>query len=126
MDNRGSTLIIAKPGRVRDCLQRALGAITAVQVAGEPDDVSSALAILAKHQPGLVLLYSDQPGDECWATTLRQIKTDSPNTSCLVLADNVREQQAAKAGGADGALLKCTRATELFATIERLLPREAS
>ncbi len=125
MENRVSTLIIAKPGRVRDCLQKALGAITSVEVVGQPGNGSSARAIIARHQPALVLLYSDQPGDESWVTTLRQIKTDWPQTSCLVLADNVREQQAAKAGGADGALLKCTRARELFATVERLLPRGA-
>ncbi len=124
MEDRVSTLIIAKPGRDRDCLRRALGAITSVEAVEESDDGSSALAILAKHQPSLVLLVTDPSGNGTWLSTIQKIRADWPRISCLVLADNGQQQEAAKAGGADGALLKCTRAADLFSTVERLLPRE--
>lgn len=124
MKDRIPTFIVAKPGWMRDCLQTALGAITSVEVIGQTDDGSLALTMLAKHQPALVLLYTDLPEEGSWLTIVKQIKANWPQTCCLVLVDNAQEQQAATAAGADGALFRCIPASRLFATIERLLPRE--
>ena len=124
MKDRIPTFVIAKPGCVRDCLQTTLGAIASVEVIWQTGDIPSTLAMLAEHQPALVLLYTDLPKGESWVTILRQIKTDWLQTPCLVLANNAQEQQAARAAGADGALFKGIPASRLFATIERLLPRE--
>lgn len=126
MKDRIPTFVIAKPGCVRDCLQTTLGAITSVEVIWQTGDVPSTLSVLANHQPALVILYTDLPEGESWVTILRQIKTDWPQTPCLVLANNAQEQHAARAAGADGALFKGIPASRLFATIERLLPRETT
>jgi len=124
MQDRIPTFVIAKPGCERDCLQTALRAIPSVGVIWQAGDISSTLATLAKNQPALVLLYTDLPEGESWVTILGRIKTEWPQTLCLVLANDCKEQQAARAAGADGALYKGIPASRLFTTIERLLPQE--
>ncbi len=52
----------------------------------------------------------------------KQIKAQQPETRCLVLADNVHQQQAVTdAAGANGALLKGFSTAMLFAAIQQVL-----
>ena len=122
MKGYAPVLIVAKPGRVRDGLQALLAAISQTEIVGPADDGPSALRMITEHHPVLVLLDADLPDDGA-PTVLGRIKSEWPQIRCIVLADNVRQQQAAQAAGADSVLIKGFPAAQLFATIKRLIPR---
>lgn len=123
MKGRVLALIVARPGRMRDGLRALLRAMPQIEIVDEADDSPSALRMITKHHPALLLLDSDLPGDEV-STELGRIKTEEPQIRCIVLADNPQQQQVANAAGADGVLLKGFPAAKLFETIERLFPRQ--
>jgi len=119
-----STLVAARPGRVRDGLQALLAAIPQIEMIGQADDGASALKSVVEHRPALVLLDTNLPGNEAWVV-LRQIKAQWPQARCLIMSDSGQQRRAAKAAGADGMLLKGFLAAELVATIKelKLLPQ---
>ncbi len=123
MNNRAPTLIVVRPGRMRDSLRALLRAIPQVRVIGQVEDGPSAQKMLIKHCPALVLLASNLPGDEAWGV-LRQTKAEQPQARCLVLADTIHQQWMAEAAGADSVLLAGFPAAKFFATIENLLSRQ--
>jgi DNA-binding NarL/FixJ family response regulator len=53
---------------------------------------------------------------------LETIKVKAPHTRCLVLTGNTRQEQAARAAGADNILPKRFTTATLFAAIADLLP----
>lgn len=120
------TLIVARPGRMRDGLQALLAAMPQVERINLADDSTAALEMISGQQPTLVLLDSNPLNDGQVWTALEQIKALHPQTRCLVLVDNGRQEQRAQATGADGVLVKGFSTAELFAAIEKLLshPRE--
>jgi len=120
MKNHTPALIVARPGRVRDGLQALLTTVPQIGTVDLADDGPSALRMVRRRHPALVLLDINLHDDEV-STLLRQIKARWPQTRCLVLADSVRLQQMARDAGADSVLLKGFPAAQLFATIEGLL-----
>jgi len=119
----GSVLIVARPGPLSDGLRAVLASIPRAEVADDlVDEALSLLKAVRQHRPAIVLLDFDllrRDGPE----SLQQIKALSPETRCIVLADSVHEQQAAKDAGVDATLLKGSLPATLIATIERLLPQ---
>ena len=122
MDNSVLALIVAHPGPVRDGLRALLTAIPQVESLKEVDDASSALRIVEKHRPALVLMSADLSGDEVW-NLLRQIKTEWPQTRSILLVNGVQQQRLAQAAGADGILFEGSPASKLSTTIKNLLPQ---
>ncbi|MDY7076606.1 MAG: response regulator [Chloroflexota bacterium] len=120
VENNTPVLIVSRPGRVRDGLQALLTAMPQIGAVDLVDDGLSVLNVATKRRPALVLLDTHTPSDEIH-TTLRNIKTMWPQTPCIVLASNGRQQRDARAAGADGVLLKGYPATQLFAIVEGLL-----
>ncbi len=116
------TLIVARPGRMRDSLQSLLAAAPLIDEIDQADDGASALRILERC-PTLVLLDTNLPGGQVWEV-LAQIRAQQPHTRCLVLADSARQRQMAWASGADDVLLKGFQTAELFAAIEKVLSKE--
>ena len=114
-----STLVAARPGRVRDGLQALLAAIPQIEMIGQADDGASALKSVVEHRPALVLLDTNLPGNEAWVV-LRQIKAQWPQARCLIMSDSGQQRRAAKAAGADGMLLKGFLAAELLTAIREL------
>jgi DNA-binding NarL/FixJ family response regulator len=112
-------LIAATPGRIRDSWQALLKAIPRINTIELADDQPSALQIVADHQPGLVLL--DSKIIDNLPDILRQIKSVSPQTHCIVLADTLEQQWLAKNAGADSVLLAGTPAEMFFAVVEGVL-----
>ena len=94
--------------------------IQAVLVA---EETSAALRMIADHRPALDLLDMVLPGNGA-GTVLKEIRTRWPLTRCIVLADDVQQQQESEAAGADAVLIKGFPAAKLVATIEGLLSRE--
>ena len=76
--------------------------------------------MIDEHRPALVLVDMGLLGDDA-QMILKQIKTGWPLTRCIVLADDVRQQQDAQVVGVDVVLIKGFLPTELIAAIEELL-----
>lgn len=114
------TLIVARPGRLRDALRALLNTLPRLQIVGQADDGPSALKMLSERQPTLVLLDSTLPDDEIKAL-LSQVKAHRLQPRCIVLAENPEQQQAGKNAGADEVLLKGYPVAKLLANLERLL-----
>ena len=115
-----SVLIAAQPGPLRDALQAMLTMMPQIETINQVDDALSVLRVNAEHHPALVLLDVNLSGNEA-STVVREIKGSDSPSRCLVLADNVQQQQEAQAAGADVALLKGFPAAKLFETIKELL-----
>jgi DNA-binding NarL/FixJ family response regulator len=113
-------LILAKPGPLRDSLRAFLLTLPQVKEVRFVNDAPSALEVVSEINPDLVLIDADLSGGEA-LTAVRRIRGDDPHSRCLVLADDMQQQRDAAAAGADVALLKGCRATELFDAIEKLL-----
>lgn len=119
MSNETAALIVAKPTRFRDGLRALLRAMPQIEVVVQADNFSAALRIVAERAPAFILLDSSLLSDQ--VEIIRQTKIHSPRTYCIVLADNVKQQQLAWANGADEVLLAGFSAPKLFASIEKLL-----
>lgn len=120
MKRRAQILIVARPSPLRDGLRALLTTMPQIEIIGPVDDAPSALKMVTEQRPAVVVLNPNLAGDEVW-TVLRGIKAEGTQTRCIILADNIQQQQVAKAAGADYALLKGFAATRLLRTIESLL-----
>ena len=125
MDRNRVVLLAAARGPLHDALQAALGAIPQVTLTEHAGDMASVLGRVAESCPSLVVLDDSLPGDAT-LLLLRQIKSVSPATRCLVLTDDVRRLSIATSNGADAVMLQGTPPTELFETIEHLLDRHGA
>ncbi len=113
--------IVAKAGRRRDSLRAMLEAVPhQLEIIGQADDGSAALKMIADHHPALVLLDSNLPDDKVW-TVLQQIKTEWSQIRCLVLVDNIQQEQAALVAHADRVLVNGFSLAKFLSTMEELL-----
>jgi DNA-binding NarL/FixJ family response regulator len=119
--NQVSALITARPGPLREGLQALMIAMPQIGTVHEADDVRSAMQMGLEYQPVLVLLDADLAGGETWLA-VRRARARWPQSRCVFLANDVQEQQAAEAAGADAALLKGFPAARLVAVLVSLLP----
>jgi DNA-binding NarL/FixJ family response regulator len=116
-------LIATRPGPLQNGLVALMTTMPQVNAVIVAEEAVSALRMIAEHLPTLVLLEMALPGEET-RTVLKQIKAAWPLTRCIVLANDVRQQQEAKAAGADVVLLKGFSAAKLIATVEELLSQK--
>jgi DNA-binding NarL/FixJ family response regulator len=114
-------LIAGKPSRMRDSLHVLLKTMPGIEIVGHADDDSATLRMVAEHQPVLVLLDTNLPG-EGFSTVLAGIQENGLPSRCLVLADSLRQHWEAQSAGADASLVKGFSAVKLFEIVERLLP----
>jgi DNA-binding NarL/FixJ family response regulator len=119
--NQTRALIVTHRESLQNGLQALVMSIPHVDIIGQVGDGPHALEMVREHHPDLVLL-DNLPGDEEW-WVLGQIKTRWPEIRCIVLADDVRQQQKATTLGADIVLLKGFPPAKLADIIERLLPQ---
>jgi DNA-binding NarL/FixJ family response regulator len=113
-------LIVAHPGRIRDGLRTLLRATPRIETVFQADDGPSALKIITEHHPALVLLDSKLANNDIQSVA-RYIKTESPQTRCIILVDHARQQWMAKVADADSVLPIGCPAGEFFATVEGVL-----
>jgi DNA-binding NarL/FixJ family response regulator len=120
-----SILIVTRSRRLQKALQALLSAVPQIGAIERADDIPLAMQIVSARPPALVVLNGDLwEGDI--PVGLGEIRAQLPGASYVVLADTIKQQQAAEAAGADSALLKGTPAAELLAAIEMVLPRPYS
>jgi CheY-like chemotaxis protein len=121
VDGEVKALIVVAPGRLRDGLRTVLTGLlptTAIETAA---DGGSALAILDKQAPDLVLIdahLSDMNGLQL----VRRLKDCGSPARFIVLAATLEQQAAAQACDADTVLLWGFGGVELLAAVQRLLP----
>jgi DNA-binding NarL/FixJ family response regulator len=123
--NQARALIVTHRGSLQNGLQALVMSIPQVDIIGQVEDGSQALAIIQEHHPDLVLLDTNLPNNEEWQV-LEQMKTLRPETRCIVLADDVRQQQEATTLKADVVLLKGFPPAKLAETIETIIATEKS
>jgi DNA-binding NarL/FixJ family response regulator len=119
-EGKANVLVVAKPGRMRNSLQTLLQIMPRLKVADLASDKSSAMQILTRYNPALVILDVNLPDCQTWVL-LAQIQQTRPQTRCLLFVDSIEQRRAAKLAGADAVLLKGFGTGELFTTIEQLL-----
>jgi DNA-binding NarL/FixJ family response regulator len=107
---------------MRDGLRALLRATPRLEFIGQADNSLSALEMVMDCQPFLILLDSNLPEDEV-QSLLEQTKINHPHTRCVVLANDVQQQYAARTAGADSVLLAGFPVARFFAVIEELLTR---
>ncbi|HDQ73354.1 MAG TPA: response regulator transcription factor [Chloroflexi bacterium] len=115
-----SALILARPGRLRDSLGALLTSMPQIQRVNSAEIDNKALELFTDPPPNLIVIDTNLMPNRL-SSTLEQIKARWPQARYVILVDDVRQQQIAKAAGADSALLKGFPTAQLFATIERLL-----
>jgi DNA-binding NarL/FixJ family response regulator len=123
--NQTRALIVTHRESLKKGLQALIMSIPHVDIIGQVDDGPQALAIMQELHPDLVLLDTNLPGDEEWQV-LEQMKTLRPETRCIVLADDVRQQREATKLKADVVLLKGFPPAKLAETIETIVAKEKS
>ncbi len=114
-------MIVAKPGRIRECVQALLLSIPQVERVELIDDPDQALKLVVKQSSNFVLFGLSLP-DIALQAFLRDLKENSPQTQSLVLVENIVQQQLAKVAGADEVLLQGASAEQFIAALERIVP----
>ncbi|MBN1217749.1 MAG: hypothetical protein JXM69_02380 [Anaerolineae bacterium] len=113
-------LIVASPGRIRDGLRTLLRAVPRIETIFQASDGPSASRIIKDWHPALVLLDSKLANNDIQSVS-RQIKTESPQTRCIMLVDHAQQQWMAKIAEADSVLTIGCPAGEFFTTVEGVL-----
>lgn len=99
---------------VRAGVVRALTADPDIEVVGEADDGTEALALVREHEPDVLLLDLRMPGMS-GMTVLEQVRDDFPATKVVIMtaSGNVENLLDAVTGGVSGYLSKRVTAHEL-------------
>jgi len=118
--SENSVLIVSKPGPLRDGLHALMSTVPRIHAVDESDNAALAIKTLAKRPPTVALVSTYLSDDEVWQM-LRQIKTEWPETQCVVLVNNDRELREAEVARADAVLLNGSPAVRLIAIVENLL-----
>lgn len=123
-ENRALTLIVGRPGPLRDGIEALLASVPQVKIVGKVGLISKALSIAAEHPLDLLLLDAGLPGDEA-CRMLQVCRHQHPGLRCIALADNEEQESAVKGSGADAVLLKGFPADRFAETVEQLLSDRA-
>jgi DNA-binding NarL/FixJ family response regulator len=113
------TLIVAAPGRIRQALGALLNAIPWVQIVAQTDNSASALMMVRRHCPKLVLLDANLSNNQAW-TFLNQLKAEYPDIRSIVLVDYLHQHAVAHDIQATVTLLKGFPISELCVILEKL------
>jgi len=115
-------LIVAPPGDLQIGLQALLTIRLEVDVL-VTGEASSALKVIERHKPVLVILDHDLPRNAA-PVIIQRIKSSWPDIRCLVLVNDDEGRQKVLGTGADLIVIKGLPGTNLVAEIEELLHPE--
>ena len=116
-----SVLIVARSDRRRQSLKFLLEINPKIKVVGQASDSSLAMVMVRQYRPALMIVDTNLAPAGAWITVLQQVKAESPQTRCLVLANTKQTLPIAKATDADAILMKGFPLANLFTIIEELL-----
>lgn len=120
---RALTLIVARPGPLRDGIEALLASVPEVEVLGEVHQPSRALSLAAQHSLDLLLLEAGPAGGKNWRV-LSRLQGQHPGLRSIVLADDIEQVRQARAAGADAVFLKGFPPHRFVRTVERLVSRD--
>jgi DNA-binding NarL/FixJ family response regulator len=110
-----NTIVVVDDHRIlRECLGESISAATDFKVVGEAEDGRSAIRLVGKLHPDLVLLDLSMPGFS-GLETLRELNRRYPETKVLILTIHKTEEYFLEAleAGASGYVLKDSSRDEL-------------
>jgi DNA-binding NarL/FixJ family response regulator len=114
------TLIIARPGPLRDSLQTLMTIVPQIEVVAETRDLSPLFRMGSKVRPDLVLMEADLVRAEL-QKALHSLQEAYPQARCIVLVENDEQRLLAESTGVDAVIFKGFRAAKLMKLIEGLL-----
>jgi DNA-binding NarL/FixJ family response regulator len=114
-------MIIAKPGRIRECVHAMLVSLSGVESVELTEDPEAAIKFITKTTPDFVL-YGLQLPEIQLQSFLRESKSKSPKTQLLVFVENIVQQQLAKVAGADEVLLQGATAEKFIDALSKIVP----
>jgi DNA-binding NarL/FixJ family response regulator len=116
-------LIVAPPGDLQIGLQALLTIRLKVDVLVTAEG-SSALRIIERHNPALVILDHDLPKNNV-PMIIQHVKSSWPDIGCIVLVNDDEVRQKIMDTGPDLILIKGIPGSKLVAEIEKLLYSES-
>jgi DNA-binding NarL/FixJ family response regulator len=119
-EDRVSTLIVARPGPLRDGMEALLASVHQVQVIGKAGRAAKALCIASGCPLDLLLIEAGLPCDGV-SRVLAFCRGQRPGLRCIVLADNAQEAREARALEVDAVFLQGFPPDRFVRTVERLL-----
>jgi DNA-binding NarL/FixJ family response regulator len=122
MSDARQLLLIARSGPIADGLLAILTTTSGMQVRGPLDRIPSGPGAALTPPPSDVFVDCG-PLEIDVAALVRRIRALWPEAKCVVLADDVKQQRAARKAGADAALIRGCQPEELIATVEGVLTR---
>ena len=118
--NKKVVIILANPGPLRDGLHALMFAMPQIGSITEMNDLQMALGTISEQLPSLVILDAELIKGNL-SKAMELVKARWSQARCILLANDVREQQEAESAGVDAALLKGVPPTSITATVVRLL-----
>ena len=112
---------------VRQGVRAYLHTLKDIQVVAEADSGAAAVTAVGKHQPDVVLMDLEMPGDLDGIAATRQIRKQSPETQVIVVTSHHQDEYIFPAvrAGAISYLLKDVEPAELAAAIRKAAQGEA-
>jgi len=114
-----STIVVSRPGVMRQALGAALALLPQIEITGDAGGGLSALNLICKNRPALLIIDWGLPEDEMTAL-LRQSKQEQLQLRCLVLAETSWQQETALAMGADVVVLRSEPTERLVQALKNL------
>ena len=106
MDNkRVSTLVVAKPGLMRNSLLAFLRATPGVDIVALVDNATTALRMARTLRPA-VLLVDTNLAENGVLGMVRELRAEQPAVRSIALSESIQEQQQLLQAGASHALIK--------------------
>ena len=111
-------LVVSSSGVLQNGLLALMTTIPPISAVLVAEDINSTLRMVENHQPALILLDMTLPDMQ---EVIKQIKEQCPRIHLIVLAEDITQQEQAKASGADSVLLSGFSAKKLLAIVENTI-----
>jgi DNA-binding NarL/FixJ family response regulator len=103
--NQISTLVVAKPGLMRNSLLAFLRGIPGVDIVALVDNTTKALQMVRTLHPAVLLVDTNLAEDGALGM-VQQLKIELPGLRSIVLSESVQQQRQSLLAGASQALVK--------------------
>ncbi len=115
-------LVVSSSGSIQDGLLALMTTIPSISAVLVAEDVNSTLRLVEYHQPALIILDLTLRRVQ---DVIKEIKTQWPHIHLIALAEDILQQEEAKASGSDSVLLMGFPAQKLVDIIENSIDSRA-
>ena len=113
-------VVVSQPGTMREALVTFLASFSVVGSIASADGALTALELIRRQPPGLLVIDSNLPEEES-AALLRRVKREWPRVGCLILGLTSQQRQQWLEIGADEMLTRYCSAQEMESALLRLI-----